>query len=146
MRSGVPIMESLDIVGDTAGNAVVALALRETRERVRLGESISVALSAADHVFPPMVIQMISVGEETGAIDELLEKIADFYDGEVQATVDSLTSLIEPLLMVFMGVVGRRHGHRAVPADVPAHQPREVAGRAARRAGCDSGRWTPVPA
>src|SRR3954454_9958984 len=104
VRSGVPIMESLDIVGDTAGNAVIALALSETRERVRLGESISVALSAAEHVFPPMVIQMISVGEETGAIDELLEKIADFYDGEVQATVDSLTSLIEPALMVFMGI------------------------------------------
>jgi type IV pilus assembly protein PilC len=104
VRSGVPIMESLDIVGDTAGNAVIALALSETRERVRLGESISVALSAADHVFPPMVIQMISVGEETGAIDQLLEKIADFYDGEVQATVDSLTSLIEPALMVFMGI------------------------------------------
>jgi type IV pilus assembly protein PilC len=104
VRSGVPIMESLDIVGDTAGNAVIALALTETRERVRLGESISVALSAADHVFPPMVIQMISVGEETGAIDQLLEKIADFYDGEVQATVDSLTSLIEPALMVFMGI------------------------------------------
>jgi len=104
VRSGVPIMESLDIVGDTAGNAVIALALSETRERVRLGESISVALSAAEHVFPPMVIQMISVGEETGAIDQLLEKIADFYDGEVQATVDSLTSLIEPALMVFMGI------------------------------------------
>ncbi len=103
VRSGVPIMESLDIVGETAGNAVISTALVETRERVRLGESVSAALTN-DEVFPPMVVQMIAVGEETGALDHLLEKIADFYDGEVQSTVDSLTSLIEPGLMVFMGV------------------------------------------
>jgi type IV pilus assembly protein PilC len=103
VRSGVPIMESLDIVGETAGNAVVSTALVETRERVRLGESVSAALTN-DDVFPPMVVQMIAVGEETGALDHLLEKIADFYDGEVQSTVDSLTSLIEPGLMVFMGI------------------------------------------
>jgi type IV pilus assembly protein PilC len=103
VRSGVPIMESLDIVGQTAGNAVVSNALVETRERVRLGESVSAALTN-DDVFPPMVVQMIAVGEETGALDHLLEKIADFYDGEVQSTVDSLTSLIEPGLMVFMGI------------------------------------------
>jgi type IV pilus assembly protein PilC len=103
VRSGVPIMESLDIVGETAGNAVVSNALVETRERVRLGESVSAALTN-DDVFPPMVVQMIAVGEETGALDHLLEKIADFYDGEVTSTVDSLTSLIEPGLMVFMGI------------------------------------------
>jgi type IV pilus assembly protein PilC len=101
--SGVPIMESLDIVGETAGNAVISTALTATRERVRLGESVSTALTN-DDVFPPMVVQMIAVGEETGALDHLLEKIADFYDGEVQSTVDSLTSLIEPGLMVFMGI------------------------------------------
>lgn len=103
VRSGVPIMESLEIVGDTAGNAVVSNALASTRERVRLGESVSAALTNHD-VFPPMVVQMIAVGEETGALDHLLEKIADFYDAEVQSTVDSLTSLIEPALMVFMGI------------------------------------------
>jgi len=103
VRSGVPIMESLDIVGETAGNAVITNALVETRERVRLGESVSVALANSD-IFPPMVVQMIAVGEETGALDHLLEKIADFYDAEVQSTVDSLTSLIEPALMVFMGI------------------------------------------
>jgi len=103
IRSGVPIMESLDIVGDTTGNAVISRALVAARERIRLGESVSTALTN-DDVFPPMVVQMIAVGEETGALDHLLEKIADFYDAEVQATVDSLTSLIEPALMVFMGV------------------------------------------
>jgi type IV pilus assembly protein PilC len=103
VRSGVPIMESLEIVGDTAGNAVVATSLANARDRVRLGESVSAALTNHD-VFPPMVVQMIAVGEETGALDTMLEKIADFYDGEVQSTVDSLTSLIEPALMVFMGV------------------------------------------
>jgi type IV pilus assembly protein PilC len=104
VRSGVPIMESLDIVGETAGNAVIAASLADTRERVRLGESVSAALTSDGNVFPPMVVQMIAVGEETGALDHLLEKIADFYDSEVQSTVDSLTSLIEPGLMVFMGI------------------------------------------
>ena len=64
-------------------------------------------------VFPPMVVQMMAVGEETGALDEMLDKIADFYDQEVEATVDALTSLIEPLLIVVMGVVRRRHDHLA---------------------------------
>ncbi len=101
-RSGVSIMEALDIVADTAGNAVVAQAINEARERVRVGESVSAALMTHD-VFPPMVVQMMAVGEETGALDEMLDKIGDFYDAEVSATVDSLTSLIEPLLMVVMG-------------------------------------------
>jgi type IV pilus assembly protein PilC len=102
-RSGVSIMEALDIVADTAGNAVVANAINEARERVRVGESVSAALM--NHpVFPQMVVQMMAVGEETGALDEMLDKIGEFYDAEVSATVDSLTSLIEPLLMVVMGV------------------------------------------
>jgi type IV pilus assembly protein PilC len=95
-------MEALDIVADTAGNAVVAQAINEARERVRVGESVSAALMTHE-VFPPMVVQMMAVGEETGALDEMLDKIGDFYDAEVSATVDSLTSLIEPLLMVVMG-------------------------------------------
>jgi type IV pilus assembly protein PilC len=103
IRSGVPIMQSFEIVGETAGNAVVAHAVTNARERVRLGESVSESLTG-EEVFPPMVVQMIAVGEETGALDRMLEKIADFYDREVEATVNSLTSLIEPLLMVFMGV------------------------------------------
>jgi type IV pilus assembly protein PilC len=103
VRSGVPIMESMEIVGGTSGNAVLTEAVDAARERVRLGESVSESLMGAD-VFPPMVVQMIAVGEETGTIDSMLDKVADFYDSEVEATVNALTSLIEPLLMVFMGV------------------------------------------
>lgn len=102
-RAGVSIMEALDIVADTAGNAVVAAAVMDARERVRVGESVSAALMG-HAVFPEMVVQMMAVGEETGALDEMLDKIGEFYDAEVSATVDSLTSLIEPLLMVVMGV------------------------------------------
>jgi type IV pilus assembly protein PilC len=103
VRSGVSIMEALDIVAGTAGNAVVAAAIKDARERVRVGESLSVALMNHE-VFPKMVVQMMAVGEETGALDAMLDKIGEFYDSEVSATVDSLTSLIEPLLMVVMGV------------------------------------------
>ena len=103
VRSGVPILESLDIVAETAGNYVVAKAVRETQAAVKRGDPLSKKLE--EHpVFPPMVVQMIAVGEETGALDEMLDKIADFYDQEVEATVDALTSLIEPLLIVVMGV------------------------------------------
>jgi type IV pilus assembly protein PilC len=103
VRSGVPILESLDIVAETAGNEVVADGARDTQAAVKRGEPLSRKLE--DHpVFPPMVVQMMAVGEETGALDEMLDKIADFYDQEVEATVDALTSLIEPLLIVVMGV------------------------------------------
>jgi type IV pilus assembly protein PilC len=103
VRSGVPILESLDIVAETAGNHVVANAVRETQSAVKRGDPLSKKLE--EHpVFPPMVVQMMAVGEETGALDEMLDKIADFYDQEVEATVDALTSLIEPLLIVVMGV------------------------------------------
>jgi type IV pilus assembly protein PilC len=102
MRSGVPIMEGLDIVAGTSGNAIVSDAVIDAKGRVRVGEPVSAA-RAAHPVFPPVVGPMMAVGEETGALDEMLEKIADFYDREVSATVDALTSLIEPLLMVLMG-------------------------------------------
>jgi type IV pilus assembly protein PilC len=103
IRSGVPIMEALDIVGETAGNAVVARAVMTAKDQVRVGQSLSASLGT-HAVFPDMVVQMMAVGEETGALDEMLEKIAEFYDSEVSATVDALMSLIEPLLMVAMGV------------------------------------------
>jgi type IV pilus assembly protein PilC len=103
VRSGVPILDALEIVSDTAGNSVVADAVADTQAAVKSGESLAKPLEA-HRIFPPMVTQMIAVGEETGALDELLEKIADFYDAEVEATVDALTSLIEPLLIVVMGV------------------------------------------
>jgi type IV pilus assembly protein PilC len=103
VRSGVPILDALEIVSETAGNTIVGDAVADTQAAVKSGESLARPLEAHP-VFPPMVTQMIAVGEETGALDELLEKIADFYDAEVEATVDALTSLIEPLLIVFMGI------------------------------------------
>jgi type IV pilus assembly protein PilC len=104
VRSGVPILESLDIVAETSGNWVVSEAVRDTQQQVKRGEPLSKRLE--EHaVFPPMVVQMMAVGEETGALDEMLDKIADFYDQEVEATVNALTSLIEPILIVIMGVV-----------------------------------------
>jgi type IV pilus assembly protein PilC len=103
IRSGVSILDALDIVADTAGNAVMAAALDDTKTAVSQGEPLSKPLEAHP-VFPGMVVQMLAVGEETGALDELLDKIADYYDMEVSATVDALTSLIEPLLIVGMGL------------------------------------------
>ncbi|MSO37010.1 MAG: type II secretion system F family protein [Acidimicrobiia bacterium] len=103
-RSGVGILESLEIVALTAGNEVVARAVRDTQQAVKRGDTLARPLEQHD-VFPPMVVQMIAVGEETGALDEMLDKIADFYDSEVSATVDALTSLIEPILIVTMGVL-----------------------------------------
>jgi type IV pilus assembly protein PilC len=105
-RSGVPILESLEIVSQTSGNHVVALALDDVQRAVKGGDSIARPLENHE-IFPPMVVQMMAVGEETGALDEMLDKIADFYDQEVEATVDALTSLIEPLLICLMGgIVG----------------------------------------
>ena len=103
-RSGVGILEALDIVAETSGNEIVSNAVRETQGAVKRGDTLARPL-AEHEVFPPMVVQMIAVGEETGALDEMLDKIADFYDQEVSATVDALTSLIEPLLICLMGVI-----------------------------------------
>jgi type IV pilus assembly protein PilC len=103
-RSGVSILEALDIVAETSGNEIVARAVRDTQGAVKRGDTLARPLEQHE-VFPPMVVQMISVGEETGALDEMLDKIADFYDQEVSATVDALTSLIEPMLICLMGVI-----------------------------------------
>lgn len=103
LRSGVPILQSLDIVRETVNNTVVSNAVKEVAASVKEGESIAKPLEKHE-VFPPMVVQMIAVGEETGALDTMLAKISDFYDQEVEATVDALTSLIEPVLIAVMGV------------------------------------------
>jgi type IV pilus assembly protein PilC len=103
-RSGVGILEALEIVAETSGNEVVSDAVRNTQGAVKRGDTLARPL-AQHEVFPAMVVQMIAVGEETGALDEMLDKIADFYDQEVSATVDALTSLIEPMLIVLMGVI-----------------------------------------
>ena len=104
MRSGVPILQSLEIVRETVNNTVVSNAVQDVASSVKEGESIAKPLERHD-IFPPMVVQMISVGEETGALDTMLAKISDFYDQEVEATVEALTSLIEPVLIAVMGVV-----------------------------------------
>jgi len=104
IRSGVPIMSTLDIVGHTAGNRVVSRAVMKARESVRNGNLLSEPL-ASEPVFPPMVVRMIAIGERTGALEALLEKIAEFYDAQVKAQVKALTSLIEPILISVMGLV-----------------------------------------
>ena len=103
-RTGVPVLQTLDIVAETAGNATVSDAVLEVQASVKRGESLAQPLERHD-VFPPMVTQMMAVGEETGALDAMLGKVADFYDREVEDTVNALTSLIEPILIVVMGVV-----------------------------------------
>jgi type IV pilus assembly protein PilC len=102
LRSGVPILESLEITAETVNNTVVSRAIKDVQDGVKQGESISSPLSHHE-VFPPMVTQMLAVGEETGNIDTMLEKVSDFYDQEIEATVDALTSLLEPLLIVVLG-------------------------------------------
>jgi type IV pilus assembly protein PilC len=102
MHSGVPILQSLDIVADTTGNIVVGRVVRDVQDSVRTGEALTAPLSKHP-VIPPMVVQMMTVGEETGALDTMLHKISEFYDQEVEATTESLTALIEPLMIAFLG-------------------------------------------
>ncbi|GIG54627.1 type II secretion system F family protein [Demequina activiva] len=102
VRSGVPILQALDIVGQASGNIVIEDATRAVQQSVRKGESLAKPLSQHP-VFPPMVVQMIAVGEDTGALDEMLDKIADFYDQEVESTTEQLTSLIEPIMIAVLG-------------------------------------------
>ena len=104
VSSGVPILESMDIVSRTAGNKIVEEAIMKARGSISEGKTIAEPL-AESAVFPTMVTQMVAVGEATGALDVMLNKIADFYDEEVDAAVDALTALLEPMLMVFLGVV-----------------------------------------
>ncbi len=104
LRAGVPILQALDIVGEVSGNIVVERAANDVRESVRRGNSLAGPL-AQHPVFPPMVVQMMAVGEDTGALDTMLDKVADFYDQEVEATTDALTSLIEPLMIAVLGAI-----------------------------------------
>jgi type IV pilus assembly protein PilC len=104
IRSGVPILEVLDIVGGTSGNHVIEKSIKSVSEDVEKGDNLSVALSKKA-IFPPMLLRMVAAGESTGKIDTMLEKMADFWDEEIEATLDALTSLIEPMLIVFLGVI-----------------------------------------
>jgi type IV pilus assembly protein PilC len=102
--SGVPILQGLEITSRTAGNKVMQRAIKQTSDSIRQGDTIASPLKESG-VFPPMVVQMISIGEQTGALDEMLSKIADFYDDEVDSAVDALTAAIEPLMIVVMGTM-----------------------------------------
>ena len=104
MTSGVPILQALNITKETAGNSVIADAIAKVHDAVKEGESIVHPLEASD-VFPPMVISMIDVGEETGQLPEMLLKIAEVYDDEVDNAVTGLTSLLEPIMIVFLAVI-----------------------------------------
>lgn len=104
ITSGVPIMQALEVVARAVENKVVSQAIENVRSSIREGESIALPLQASG-LFPPMVVQMTSVGEETGTLDNMLQKIADFYDAEVETTLTQLTSILEPLLIMFLGFV-----------------------------------------
>jgi type IV pilus assembly protein PilC len=106
LKAGVPILQALEITSDSLNNMVMAGALEDVKSSVREGESIAAPLTSHP-VFPSMVVQMVAVGEETGAIDVMLEKIADFYDTEVAAATEALTAMLEPLMMGLLGgIVG----------------------------------------
>jgi type IV pilus assembly protein PilC len=106
LSSGVPILDALEIVGRAAGNTTIQHAIMYVRAKISEGKNIAQPLAEVK-VFPPMVVQMIGVGEATGAMDAMLSKVADFYDDEVDVAVAALTSMIEPIMMVFLGgVVG----------------------------------------
>ena len=104
ISSGVPILDGLEITAQTSGNKIIEEAIMATRGSIREGETIAQPLRQSK-VFPPMVVQMIGIGEETGALDEMLNKIAAFYDDEVNTAVDTLTSVIEPIMIVVMGLL-----------------------------------------
>ena len=104
IRSGVPILEVLDIVGGSSGNHVVETSIKGVAEDVEKGDNLSASLSRKP-IFPPMLVRMVAAGEATGKIDTMLVKMADFWDEEIEAMLDALTSLIEPMLIVFLGVI-----------------------------------------
>ena len=104
IRSGVPILEVIDIVGGSSGNDVIEKGIKSVGADVEKGDNLSVAMSKKA-IFPPMLLRMVAAGEATGKIDNMLEKMADFWDEEIEAMLDALTSLIEPMLIVFLGVI-----------------------------------------
>jgi type IV pilus assembly protein PilC len=101
---GVPVMQALDVVGGTTGNAVIGEAMKDVQKSVRDGQTMSAPL-VAHPIFPAMVTQMMEVGEETGQISPMLDKVADFYDHEVETATESLTAAIEPIMVVLMGAI-----------------------------------------
>ena len=118
LAAGVPILQALEITAETVNNGPIAVAVRDVQSSVREGESINGPLSSHE-VFPPMVVQMIAVGEETGNVDGMLEKISDFYDVEIESTTESLTALMEPLMI---GVIGGIVGGMVIALYMPMFQ------------------------
>ena len=104
IRSGVPILDVMDIVGESSGNYVISQAIKSVRDGVEKGDHLTSAMSRQS-IFPPMMLRMVAAGESTGKIDAMLEKMADFWDEEIEATLDALTSLIEPIMIVVLGVI-----------------------------------------
>jgi type IV pilus assembly protein PilC len=104
MSSGVPVLQALSIVKETSGNEALARAIQVVHDSVKEGENMAPPIGACN-IFPPMVVGMVEVGEETGKLPEMLMKIADSYDDDVDATVQGLTSIIEPLLIIFLALV-----------------------------------------
>jgi len=104
VKSGVPILGAMEIVSDTSGNLVISNIVNSARDSVRNGDSLSEPFTKST-VFPPMVVKMMAIGERSGALDALLEKIAEFYDQQVEAEVKGLTSMIEPIMIAIMGVI-----------------------------------------
>ena len=102
--AGVPLVEALDSVGGASGNYVYAQATRQIKQEVSTGTSLTIAMQNSS-VFPNMVVQMVSIGEETGALDAMLGKVADFYEQEVDDAVEALSSLMEPMIMVVLGTL-----------------------------------------
>ena len=105
LSSGVNILDALEITAKTSGNKVVENAIMNARSSIKEGETIAAPLSQEKRVFPPMVVQMITIGEATGGIDEMLNKVADFYEGEVDSAVENLMAALEPIIVVFLGAV-----------------------------------------
>jgi type IV pilus assembly protein PilC len=103
--AGVPMLEAIDITGRTSGNRVVENAMQEIRESVKTGGTISAPMAEAPEAFPAMVVQMVSVGEETGAMEIMLTKIADFYEDQVAAAIKALTSILEPVMIIVVGSI-----------------------------------------
>ena len=124
VTSGVPILQAIDITGQAAGNVVIEKAMKDVQQAVKEGQAITGPLEKAS-VFPAMVTQMISVGEETGSLDAMLGKIADFYEDEVNASVKSLTSILEPILMLGVGAIVGTGRHLDVPADLQHDEHRQ---------------------
>ncbi|MCL2423369.1 MAG: type II secretion system F family protein, partial [Micrococcales bacterium] len=102
--AGVPILQALDIVGETSGQWSVEQAVKDVKESVREGKSLAGPL-AKHPVFPSMVVQMVATGEDSGSLESMLKKVSEFYDAEVESTTSQLTSLIEPLMIAFLGIV-----------------------------------------